>query len=41
MVLIVSKDDAEKALAYLNEKTDEKATVIGEITKGEGKTVLK
>ena len=41
MVLIVGKDEAEKALAYLNEKTDEKATVIGEITAGEGKTVLK
>ena len=41
MVLIVAKDEAEKALAYLNEKTDEKATVIGEITAGEGKTVLK
>ena len=41
MVVIVGADEAEKALAYLNEKTDEKATVIGAITKGEGKTVLK
>ena len=41
MVIIVGEDEAEKALAYLNEKTDEKATVIGKITKGEGKTVLK
>lgn len=40
MTIVVSKDIAENVVEFINKNTDDKAYIIGEITKGEG-VVLK